>query len=304
MRPPVLMLIIAVLVAPLAARAQTPAADPTPRIVVMSAFPPEMTQLRAATTDAREVRVAGVSFVTGTLEGRPVVLVLSGMSMVNAAMTTQMALDHFPVRAIVFSGIAGGIDPGLSVGDVVAPDAWAEYLDGDFLRAGSDGRFAATRGHVPAYGMLAPRPVTVVAPDGTARPMDWLPADPALLAVARSMPRAELKRCAEDAAGGAHCLGAPPRLVVGGHGLSGPVFMDNADYRADAFATFHAQVLDMESAAVAHVAYANATPFIAFRSLSDLAGGGAEDQVRVFMRLASDNSATVVRGFLRALPAR
>ena len=31
----------------------------------------------------------------------------------------------------------------------------------------------------------------------------------------------------------------------------------------------------MESAAVAHVAYANRVPFIAFRSLSDLAGGGS-----------------------------
>jgi len=301
----VLVLIFALFV-PLAARAQASdqTGDPPARIVVMSAFPPEMVQLRAATGDQHEVRVAGVSFVTGTLEGKPVVLVLSGMSMVNAAMTTQMAIDHFRVRAIVFSGIAGGIDPGLSVGDVVAPDAWAEYLDGDFLRAGADGKFAAPRGTLPAYGMLSPRPVTVMGPDGAARPMDWLPADPALLAVARAMPKAELKRCADDTGGGAHCLEAPPRVVVGGHGLSGPVFMDNADYRSYAFATFHAQVLDMESAAVAHVAFANGTPFIAFRSLSDLAGGGAEGQVRVFMRLASDNSATVVRGFLRALPAR
>ena len=41
------------------------------------------------------------------------------------------------------------------------------------------------------------------------------------------------------------------------------------------FETFKAQVLDMESAAVATVAYANGVPFIAFRSLSDLAGGNA-----------------------------
>lgn len=301
-RPAVLMLLIAAVVAPLAARAERAADDQTPRIVVMSAFPPEMVQLRAATTDPHETQVAGVRFVTGTLEGKPVALVLSGMSMVNAAMVTQMVVDHFKVRAIVFSGIAGGIDPTLSVGDVVAPDAWAEYLDGDFLRAAPGGTFAATRGTLPAYGMLAPRPVTVVGPDGSAKTLDWLPADPALLAVARAMPKAELKRCADDASGAAHCLDAPPRVVVGGHGISGPVFMDNADYRAYAFATFHAQVLDMESAAVAHVAWANGTPFIAFRSLSDLAGGGAEGQVRVFMRLASDNSATVVRGFLKALP--
>jgi adenosylhomocysteine nucleosidase len=54
---------------------------------------------------------------------------------------------------------------------------------------------------------------------------------------------------------------------------------------------------------VAHVAYANQTPFIAFRSLSDLAGGGAgENEMGTFFQLAADNSATVVRAFLAALP--
>jgi adenosylhomocysteine nucleosidase len=59
----------------------------------------------------------------------------------------------------------------------------------------------------------------------------------------------------------------------------------------------------MESAAVAHVAYANQTPFIAFRSLSDLAGGGeGENEIGTFFQLASNNSAAVVKAFLRALP--
>jgi adenosylhomocysteine nucleosidase len=59
----------------------------------------------------------------------------------------------------------------------------------------------------------------------------------------------------------------------------------------------------MESAAVAHVAYANKTPFIAFRSVSDLAGGSeGENEMGIFFQLASDNSATVVQAFLRAVP--
>jgi len=59
----------------------------------------------------------------------------------------------------------------------------------------------------------------------------------------------------------------------------------------------------METAAVAHVAYANRKPFIAFRSLSDLAGGGeGENEMGTFLQLASDNSAAVVMAFLRALP--
>jgi len=81
-------------------------------------------------------------------------------------------------------------------------------------------------------------------------------------------------------------------------------FVDNAELRAWAFATFKAQVLDMESAAIAHVAYSNEKPFIAFRSLSDLAGGDpGENQWATFVQLASGNSAAVVLAFLEALPA-
>jgi adenosylhomocysteine nucleosidase len=92
-------------------------------------------------------------------------------------------------------------------------------------------------------------------------------------------------------------------VVVGGNGVSGQSFVDNAQFRTWAYQTFHARVLDMESAAVAQVAYANGAPFIAFRSLSDLAGGDpGKNQARIFFQLASDNSAAVVRAFIAALP--
>ena len=47
------------------------------------------------------------------------VLFLSGVSMVNAAMNSQLALERFDVTGIVFSGIACGVDPSLRIGDVV-----------------------------------------------------------------------------------------------------------------------------------------------------------------------------------------
>jgi adenosylhomocysteine nucleosidase len=90
-------------------------------------------------------------------------------------------------------------------------------------------------------------------------------------------------------------------VVVGGRGVSGPTFVDNAPYRQWVWQTFHADALDMETAAVAAVAYVNRVPFIAFRSLSDLAGGGAKNEVAAFFGLAAANSAAVVLGYLRAL---
>ncbi|MEL6683602.1 MAG: phosphorylase, partial [Pseudomonadota bacterium] len=98
------------------------------------------------------------------------------------------------------------------------------------------------------------------------------------------------------------CLTDPPQIILNGNGVSGSFFVDNADLREWAFDTFQAQVLDMESAAVAHVAHANEVPFIAFRSLSDLAGGGdGANEMNTFMSLAASNAASVMRAFVAAL---
>src|SRR5687768_10989797 len=114
--------------------ASTPALDPlrldaAPRVAVISAFQPELTLLLSRVEQPRKFTINGVDFTTGTLQGKPVVLFLSGISMTNAAMTTQLALDRFNVSHIVVSGIAGGVNPGLHVGDVTVAQRWGQYLD-------------------------------------------------------------------------------------------------------------------------------------------------------------------------------
>ena len=108
--------------------------DATPRIAVVSAFEPEWTALKGEVEQATEYKINGRSFILGKLAGKDVVLFLSGVSMVNAAMNTQIALDRFSLKAIVFSGIAGGVDPGLHIGDVVIADRWGQYLETVFAR--------------------------------------------------------------------------------------------------------------------------------------------------------------------------
>ena len=275
--------------------------DDTPRVAVISAFPPEIGALNAATREQKTFDVHGVRFVTGKLEGKPVVVFLSGVSMVNAAMTTQMALDRFNITRIVFSGIAGGVEEGLDIGDVVVADQWAQNLESAFARETDKGFEVSPsirNSPLANYGMIYPRAIILPGTDLSAPARVWVPADPALLATARKVAaEVALQRCAAD-----KCLVHPPKVVVGGNGVSAPVFLDNAGYRKYLRATFEARVVDMESAAVAHVALVNATPFIAFRSLSDLAGGGAgANEMHTFMALASDNSATVVKAFVKAL---
>lgn len=302
MRPSRRALLPALLMAATALPAAAQRLDDTQRLAVVSAFAPEWEALRAALEGGEEHVVHGQRFVTGTLEGRPVVLYLSGISMVNAAMTAQMALDRFEIEGIVFSGIAGGVDPGLAIGDVIVAERWGPYLDAAFARETDEG-FALPpwmSSDYPPFGMIHSIGVEVLR-EGLEAPERryWFLVHEPWLAVARGLSEGlALEDCGADGA----CLSDPPELVVGGSGVSGSVFVDNAAFREHVFETYEARVLDMESAAVAQVAYANGVPFIAFRSLSDLAGGGdAENEMPVFMGLAASNAATVVRAFVAAL---
>ena len=274
--------------------------DAVPRIAIVSAFEPELVLLRERLAQPVVHRVHGVEFTTGLLQGRPVVLFLSGISMTNATMNTQRVLDRFNVRALVFSGIAGGVNPQLRLGDVTVPEQWAQYLEVLMAREATPGQFQAPPfiqdATLPNYGMLFPRPVEVrSAAQPQVHRKFWFEVDPAMLAVARNL-KVELADCKAG-----RCLSHKPQLQVGGNGVSGQAFMDNAAFRDYTFKTFQANVLDMETAAVGMVAYSNGVPYIAFRSLSDLAGGGeGANEMGTFMGIAADNSAKVLLAFLAA----
>lgn len=278
--------------------------DDKPRIAVVSAFPPEWAALQADLSERVDHDINGREFITGRLAGKDVVLFLSGVSMVNAAMTTQSALDQFVVRSVIFSGIAGGVDPALSIGDVVVADRWGQYLEAVFARKTDSGYEIPAflpKDKFAGYGMIVPRSVGVARKGGTGEETKfWFPSDPAMLDAARRVAaRLDLLACAPDNS----CLAKPPRIIVGGNGVSGQAFVDNAEFRDYVHETFAAKVLDMESAAVAHVTYSNGVPFLAVRSLSDLAGGGeGANQMATFMALASTNSAHVVKALLAEMP--
>jgi adenosylhomocysteine nucleosidase len=296
-------LLVSALVSPIAAHAQR--LDDTPRTVVMTAFGPEYDALVGDIARPTVFAVNGLNFVAGTLEGKPVLLMKSGVSVVNAAMTTQLVLDRFAVRRIVFSGIAGGVDPALAIGDVVVPEQWGQYLEVSFARDTPQGWKPPEHfeGAPANWRFMFPRGTTVARADGPPRRLFTIPADPALIALARKVvPGVTLSACAE-LSGHRQCLPRAPRIVVGGTGVTAGVFADNAEFREYLFGAWHARVLDMESAAVIQVAYANTVPAIVFRSLSDLAGGDDDaNRMDTFMQLASINSARVVRAYLAALP--
>jgi adenosylhomocysteine nucleosidase len=307
-----------------------------PRIGIVSAFGEEAKVLVAQTRGAKTWTIHGNRFTTGTLRGNRVVVVLSGVGMINAAMTTQTLIDHFRIERLIMSGIAGGIDPAHHVGDVLVPESWVMPMEVYWNHDASlPSPCGATAGDLSCLGLKIARL------DGKVVPSFVLPGasasglfmrenqvtrlggpvegefmfdyrvDPAMLAVARAI-APKLERCGPRAsAGGAIdpklCVAALPRLVIGGRGVSATAFLANAAYRSYLFEQLQAQTIDMETAALAHVAYANAIPYIAIRSLSDLAGAeefNADVGALFASGLAESNEAAVTLAFLEAWRAR
>src|SRR3982074_216454 len=147
--------------------------DRTPRTAVMSAFEPESTALKAMLSGREDHVVNGTIFATGTIEHQPVVLFLTGISMVNAAMSTQLALDRFTIKRIVFSGIAGGVHPDLEV-------VFAREKAGSYTLPGYAEK------PLTNFGMMFPQPVQIAMGGHEPEKRFWFPVDTHLLAIARS----------------------------------------------------------------------------------------------------------------------
>ena len=61
-------------------------------------------------------------FVEGTISGKNVVMVVSGIGKVNAALCTADLINHFKVDTVINIGISGGLDSNLEIGDFVVGD--------------------------------------------------------------------------------------------------------------------------------------------------------------------------------------
>jgi adenosylhomocysteine nucleosidase len=296
----------------------------SPRIGIVSAFGAEADILLAQTQKRRDWRINGNRYTTGVLRGNPVVIVLSGVSMINATMTTQLMLNHFRISHLIMSGIAGGLNPNHHIGDVMVPQRWnmpmEVYWNGDNntpAPCGAEGELACL-GLKLAMQNGQPRasfnlntgsgksPAGLFLRDNFVMRSDTSPAgeyrfdyevDAEMLAVARTL-KPKLLQCSQKDA--KLCVNHQPELRVGGAGVSGTTFLANAEYRTYLFDTLKADVVDMETAALAHVAYANQIPYIAFRSVSDLAGGNDFKEVGAFFGsgLAETNEAEVTLEFL------
>ncbi len=112
---------------------------------IVSAMREELSAVLALMPDERMQVVGGREFWLGHLHGQEVVAVLSRIGKVAAATTATVLVERFAVQRIVFTGVAGGLAPGVEVGDVVVADS--------FLQHDLDASPIFPRHEVPYYGL-------------------------------------------------------------------------------------------------------------------------------------------------------
>lgn len=86
---------------------------------IIGAMEPEIALLKQQLLNSRTEQLGGYTFYLGTLAGKNVVLVQSGIGKVASAVATTLMICQFKPDCIINTGSAGGFDPALNVGDVV-----------------------------------------------------------------------------------------------------------------------------------------------------------------------------------------
>ena len=99
-------------------------------IAIIGALEKEVTRIHDALANHTVTHEAGLEVAHGSLGGLDVVATVAGMGTVNAAAAAQHLISAYRPEAIVFSGIAGGLNPALHIGDVVVGEH-LRYLDTD-----------------------------------------------------------------------------------------------------------------------------------------------------------------------------
>lgn len=231
-------------------------------IGIITAMDLEMDTFAKEIQDVKETKLCGRKFLQGKLFGKDVVLVVSGIGKVNAAVTTQMLVDNFSVKKIIHTGVAGGLAPELRPGDVVVASALVQH---DFDTT----EFGDPKGLVAGFCSVDMEP------------------DQELF---QSIFESCKKVIASD---------SEEWQVIKGRVATGDQFIASKEKSLEIRDFFDAAACEMEGAAVAQVALINQIPFVVLRAISDNASTGAKTDYRTFLEKAIQRTVKILQEYLK-----
>ncbi len=96
-------------------------------IGIIGAMNEEIIELQSIMVGIEEEKVGNLLFFKGKLKGKNVVLVEGGIGKVNAAICATLMKTHFKVDKLLFTGVAGGVNPNINIGDIVVGTDLVEH---------------------------------------------------------------------------------------------------------------------------------------------------------------------------------
>jgi adenosylhomocysteine nucleosidase len=247
-------------------------------IGILSAIPPERARLHDSLVDPVRSDLAGRRVAEGHLDDVEVVVAEAGVGKVNAAIAVSLLVERYGCRCVVFTGVAGGLDPSLAIGDVVIANHLVQHDTGVLDESGLR-RYQP--GHVPFF-------------NPTLR-FGYTPSAPLMERVRARL--GDLKIPPIDLGDG---VVREPELVLG-RVLTGDQFVDSTAVRDRLHRDIGGVAVDMEGAAVAQTAEALRVDYLVIRALSDLAGEDSPVDFSRFLPTVAENSVLVLRHLLPVL---
>lgn len=96
-------------------------------IGIIGAMEEEVSVLLSETSNISTEIVAGIIFYKAEYKDKKLIIVKSGIGMVNSAIIATLLVEKFKVNSIIFSGVAGGLSKNIEVGDIVIGNSFVEY---------------------------------------------------------------------------------------------------------------------------------------------------------------------------------
>ncbi len=241
---------------------------------ILGAFEEELTWLIERVDDPQVEQIMGYDFTTGEIEEQPVVLALTGVGKVNAAIMATLILEHFQPEAVIFTGVAGGIGLGCIPGDVVVGTTTVQHDMGDMTPDG-----------IELFGVRNPL--------NQQRNPIYFSADSTLLELARrAVDAVELERAVIEP------KVRNPRVSCGVI-ATGDTFITSTPKKDELRDYLKVNAVEMEGGAVAQVCYQFNVPCLVIRALSDYSDENADADFEKYYRTAARNANRLVLQILQ-----
>lgn len=251
------------------------------KIGIMAAMPEEIYTISSDMTFDKIEKHAQRKYYFGMYQDIELISVYSRCGKVSAASTATTLIERYHVDYIIFTGVAGAVDPNLLIGDIVLADACYQHdMDGTPL-------FPKFEIPLTGYSILRLDLKEITIAKHAIRNF--------IVNINDYIPTATLQQFMQ----------IPPKLNIGtiatgDQFIKNPLHHDTLKYEGH-----HVLAVEMEGAAVAQVCMDHAIPYVLIRTISDKADHSAHVDFPSFIEnIASHYSSGIIREFLKCFCAR